>query len=90
MRIAAVQMDVTIGQPDANLAFMLAKLKESAAAGAKLICFPECALTGYCFESVAEAMPFAQTLPGPATEQFASVCRELGVFAVFEIGRAHV
>lgn len=83
MRIAAVQMDVTIGMPEANLAAMLAKLKDAAAAGAKLICFPECALTGYCFESVAEAMPFAQTLPGPATEQFAKACRELDVYAVF-------
>lgn len=83
MRIAAVQTDVTIGQPDANLAVMLSKLKEAAAAGAKLICFPECALTGYCFESIAEAMPFAQTLPGPATESFAKVCHELNVFAVF-------
>lgn len=83
MRIAAVQMDVAIGQPDANLAEMVTKLKEAATAGAKLICFPECALTGYCFESVAEALPFSQTLPGPATEQFAKVCRELNVFAVF-------
>ncbi|TXT21734.1 MAG: nitrilase/cyanide hydratase and apolipoprotein N-acyltransferase [Planctomycetota bacterium] len=77
MRIAAVQMDVTIGQPAANLTVMLSKLQEAAAAGAKLICFPECALTGYCFESVSEAMPFAQTLPGPATEQFTKTCREL-------------
>ena len=83
MRIAAVQMDVSIGQPEANLAAMLAKLKEAAAGGAKLICFPECALTGYCFDSVAEAMPFAQTLPGAATERFAQACRELDVFAVF-------
>lgn len=83
MRIAAVQMDVSIGQPESNLAAMLAKLRESAAAGAKLICFPECALTGYCFDSVAEARPFAQTVPGPATNAFANVCRELGVFVVF-------
>lgn len=83
MRIAAVQMDVSIGQPETNLVSMLAKLKEAAAAGAKLICFPECALTGYCFESVAEALPFAQALPGPATDEFAKACRELDVFAVF-------
>ena len=83
MRIAAVQMDVSIGKPEANLAAMLAKLQEAAAAGAKLICFPECALTGYCFDSVAEAQPFAQTLPGPATERFAQACRELDVFVVF-------
>ena len=76
-------MDVTLGQPEANLQAMLAKLNETAAAGAKLTVFPECALSGYCFNSVEEAMPHAQTLPGPATERFASMCQELGVFAVF-------
>ncbi|HLQ45295.1 MAG TPA: carbon-nitrogen hydrolase family protein, partial [Planctomycetaceae bacterium] len=70
-------------QPEANLQTMLAKLKETAAAGATLTVFPECALTGYCFDSVAEALPFAQTLPGPATERFANACRDLDVFAVF-------
>jgi predicted amidohydrolase len=83
MRIAAVQMDVAIGKPEANLATMLGKLQEAAANGAKLICFPECALTGYCFDSVAEAMPFAQTLPGPATARFAQVCGDLDVFVIF-------
>src|SRR5438093_1986142 len=58
MRVAGVQMDVTLGQPDANLQAMLATLKETAAAGATLTVFPECALTGYCFDSVAEALPF--------------------------------
>ncbi|MCX7418614.1 MAG: carbon-nitrogen hydrolase family protein [Planctomycetia bacterium] len=83
MRVAGVQMDVALGQPEANLQAMLAKLRETAAVGAKLTVFPECALSGYCFSSVEEAMPHAQTLPGPATERFASACKELGVFAVF-------
>lgn len=83
MRVAGVQMDVTLGQPEANLSAMLTKLKETAAAGATLSVFPECALTGYCFDSVAEAMPFAQTLPGNATERFTNACRELCVFSVF-------
>lgn len=76
-------MDVSLGQPEANLQAMLAKLKETAAAGATLTVFPECALTGYCFDSVAEALPSAETLPGRATERFSNACRELGVFAVF-------
>ena len=83
MRVAGVQMDVTLGQPEANLLAMLTKLKETAAAGATLTVFPECALSGYCFSSVEEAMPHAQTLPGPATERFTSACQELSVFAVF-------
>ncbi|HLQ45554.1 MAG TPA: carbon-nitrogen hydrolase family protein, partial [Planctomycetaceae bacterium] len=83
MRVAGVQMDVTLGQPEANLQAMLARLKETAAAGATLTVFPECALTGYCFDSVADALPFAQPLPGSATERLANACRDLGVFAVF-------
>lgn len=83
MRIAAVQMDVSLAQPERNLAAMLAKLREAAAAGARLVCFPECALTGYCFESITEARPFAEPLPGPATEAFARACREWNVSAVF-------
>ena len=76
-------MDVTLGHPEANLNAMLAKLKETATAGAKLTVFPECALTGYCFDSVAEALPFAEVLPGNATERFTNACKELDVFAVF-------
>ncbi len=82
-KIAAVQMDIALGDSDANLAAMLAKLRETAAAGARLAVFPECALTGYCFTSLEEAMPHGQPLPGPAVEAFAAVCRELNVFAVF-------
>jgi len=42
---------------------------ETADRGAKLTVFPECALCGYCFSSLGEARPFAQTIPGPATEK---------------------
>ena len=44
--------------------------------------FPECALTGYCFESKAEAWPFAETVPGPATELLTQDCRTLGAWVV--------
>src|SRR5262249_46327059 len=44
---------------------------------------PECALTGYAFESKDEALPHAETVPGPATEAVAADCRDLGVWAVF-------
>lgn len=83
MKIAAVQMDVTIGDVDKNLAVMLDRLAESRAAHASLTIFPECALTGYCFENVAEARPFAQPVPGPATDAFQSALVELGGHAVF-------
>jgi predicted amidohydrolase len=46
------------------------------------VIFPECALTGYCFESKAEAWPHAEPLPGPSGDALAADCRALGVFAI--------
>ena len=83
MRIAAVQMDVRLADVAANLAAMSARAETAQANGAKLIVFPECALTGYCFESRAEALPYAQPIPGPATEAMSALCRELNVYVVF-------
>jgi predicted amidohydrolase len=81
--MAGVQMDVRLGDVAANLAAMSDKAREAAAHGAKLIVFPECALTGYGFDSRDEARPFAETLPGPATDTMRQLCQELGVVIVF-------
>lgn len=82
-KIAGVQMDVTFADPGANLARMQDYLRQTSAAGAMLTVFPECALTGYCFMSQAEAMTCAQTIPGPVTESFSGICRELNTHVVF-------
>ncbi len=78
MRIAAVQMDVVLGDREKNLAAMVDRLAETRRQGAELTIFPECAVTGYCFSSKEEAMPFAETVPGPATERLTEACRRLG------------
>jgi predicted amidohydrolase len=83
MRVAGVQMDIAFKEPARNLRNMLDHVATAAAHGAKLVVFPECALPGYCFSSVDEAIPFAETLPGPATAAFADVCRGLNVHVVF-------
>lgn len=82
-KIAGVQMDCRIGDKEANLATMGARLQEAAEQGAQLIVFPECILSGYCFDSKEEALPFAESVPGPSTEAIASSCKELGVWAVY-------
>lgn len=89
MKIAAVQMDVQIGEVEANLGHIEGRLRQAAANGAELVVLPECAVTGYCFESLDEARPFAQTVPGPATERIASLCDELQTAAVFGMLEAH-
>ncbi len=81
-RIAAVQMDPKIGEVASNLATILQKLRLAADAGARLIVFPECALTGYGFASKDEAMTLAETIPGPSLGTIVATCRELQVFAV--------
>ncbi len=81
--IAGVQTDCRLGDPATNLARMRARLREAAGRGARLIVFPECALTGYGYDSLDEALPYAEPLPGPASDAFATDCRALGVWAVF-------
>ncbi len=82
MRVAAVQMDVAILEKERNLEKILRRTEEGAAAGAELIVFPECALTGYCFTSREEAAPVAETVPGPSTEKIAATANRLGVTVV--------
>jgi len=80
-KIAAVQMDCQIGAKEQNLAAIRGKLYEAAAQGARLVVFPECILSGYCFTSKEEAWPHAEPIPGPSTRVLAQDCRELGVWA---------
>jgi predicted amidohydrolase len=77
MKVAAVQMDIKILEKELNLARVTAKTEEAARAGAKLVVFPECALTGYCFRSREEAWPLAESVPGPSTEKLAAVAKQL-------------
>ena len=81
--IAAVQMDVRLMVREANLSAMESALGEAAGAGAKLVIFPEAAVTGYCYQSLAEAMPYGEAVPGESIQHIGPVCRELGVFAIY-------
>jgi predicted amidohydrolase len=83
VRVAAVQMDVALGEVAANRAAILERLGEAGAAGARLIVFPECALTGYCFDGRAAALAHAEPIPGPSVDRIAEACAARGVHAVF-------
>ena len=78
--IACVQMDCLIGEPAANRDKIIRQTRAAAERDAHLVIFPECALTGYAFESLEEAAPFAEELDGASAEAFANVCRETGVY----------
>ncbi len=59
LRVAAVQMNILLGDTRGNFARVLERLGEAASQGAKLVVFPECALSGYCFVNLEEAKPYA-------------------------------
>jgi predicted amidohydrolase len=75
-------MDCILADKTSNLNAVRSRLQETVEHGAKLIIFPECVVTGYCFDSKAEAVPFAEPIPGPSTELLADDCRRLGSYAV--------
>jgi predicted amidohydrolase len=82
-KIAAVQTNPKLMSPGENLEGIINAAREAEANRAKLIVFPECALTGYIFHSREEALPYAETIPGPSTEKLSSLCKELQVYAIF-------
>jgi predicted amidohydrolase len=81
-KVAGVQMDVRLGEPAVNLAAMRERLQRAAEAGAKVVAFPECALTGYGYKDRASSMAIAETLPGKTSDAIAGDCERFGVFAV--------
>ena len=83
MKIAGVQMDVSLANVDANVSTMIERMRETVAQETRLTIFPECAATGYCFESLDEARPYAEPIPGPITERMTAACRDLDMFTIF-------
>src|SRR5262249_23665825 len=81
-KIAAVQMDCKLADRAHNLEHLMAHLQETARQGARLTMFPECALSGYCYDSKAEAWQHAEPIPGPSTQTLAAECQRLGTWAV--------
>ncbi len=80
MRVAAVQTDPELGRLERNLAGIEAAIER---AEADLVVFPESALSGYGFQDRVAVVACAQTIPGPAVDRVADVCRRTGAHAIF-------
>jgi predicted amidohydrolase len=83
MRIAGIQTDVTFKEVNANLSLLERTVRAEAAIGTELTIFPECFSTGYCFDSLEDALSFAESIPGPTTDRVAALCAELKTGVVF-------
>ena len=75
-------MDIEIGNVDANRRSIVERIRTAADAGAELAVFPECAVSGYCFDSLEEAAPFAEPVDGASSEAISEACRKSGTYAV--------
>ena len=81
-KVAGVQMDIQLADVSTNLERVLRFLETTVDNGAQLTVFPECVLTGYCFSSLQEAWPFAETLEGPSIAAIRSACQRLDTIVV--------
>lgn len=82
-KIAGVQMDVELANVENNRNTMLQHLKTTTAAGAALTVFPECAASGYCFESLEESMAVAEKPDGETCQALVAACQEANSHAIY-------
>jgi len=80
--IACAQIDCVLGDPKTNRNKMIASIRAAAERDAQLVIFPECALTGYAFNSLDEAVPFAEEVDGRSAQAIAEACRETRAYAI--------
>ena len=82
MLVGVAQIEPRLGAIERNLEKCLARVGEAGEMGCELLVLPECAVTGYVYESQAEALANSQEIPGPLTEALEVACRESDLFAV--------
>lgn len=82
MLAAVAQMEPQLGEIGRNLEAIVTRLEEARAQGAELIVLPECAVTGYVFDSEDEAAASAQEIPGPTLDVLEQACERLDMHAV--------
>lgn len=81
--VGGVQFDCKLADPAGNTEFVCSEIAGIAAEhGARLVVFPEAALTGYVFHSAQEAADGAITAGGSELERITDVCRGSGVWTV--------
>ncbi len=86
MKIALVQQTATADR-EANREKGLSAVRTAAGAGASLVCFAELAFDPFYPQEPAagDVTGLAETVPGPATEPFVKLAKELGVVIVLNL-----
>lgn len=82
-KIAGVQMDIAIGDAAANLGSMQRLATTATENGAELVVFPECTLTGYCFDTFEDALAVSQPLSGDLVPRVVAMADRLKTHILF-------
>ncbi len=80
--VAAVQMTPRFAAVKENRELVLAWAEQAVRDGTQLLVFPECALTGYCFEDRKSALAVAEPAEGESTKLLARFCADHKVWMV--------
>ena len=82
--LGCVNFQTVWGDKAANLEKIKAGIKEAARRDIDIIAFPELALTGYeCDGEPCIHHQWAESIPGPSTDEISALARELGIYVVF-------
>src|SRR5262249_3948774 len=83
VRVAAVQMEPRLGRIVDNLERILDRIAHAANRGARLVVFPECALSGYGFGSREEGLAHAVAVDSEQVGRVTAACKQHECFSVF-------
>ncbi|MFB3901821.1 MAG: carbon-nitrogen hydrolase family protein [Acidobacteriota bacterium] len=80
--VAGIQLDTRLARLTENRERILDFTSQAADRGAQLVVFPECALSGYVFETLEEARESSEPVPGPFTAALEQLSRRKQVHVV--------
>ena len=83
IKVAGVQMDIKLADMHGNAENVCRHLRTTNGQGAALTVFPECTLSGYCFESMEETLECACGIDDAAIQSIVVLCRDLKTTCVF-------
>ncbi|MFC2082208.1 nitrilase-related carbon-nitrogen hydrolase [Bacteroidota bacterium] len=86
MKIALIQQKAS-QDIQSNIERGIASVKEAAANGANIVCFAELAFTPFYPQKPAgnNNLELSETIPGPTTDAFAALAKELGIIIVLNL-----
>ena len=82
-KVATAQMECALGDVAANVKKIILMSAEAASNGAKAVCFPEIAVTGYSPTTISEKYyEISEPVPGKTTDLLCKAAKDSGIYIV--------